>query len=209
MRGCCSLGSPSTKGPLANGVHPWQSPWRDPVEGMISLKHDTDSRPDLSCHISIYPSRVFFSPPPRLESQPKPTPPPRAALCRFAWTQTAFEGWPGCSRRVGSTSQLPNWHLGFGPCWDQYLFFFFFQPQPVLLKLLQMCRACIFHKAVFSLSLFLFFSPSLSLSVCLSHHPLLPFLWVTTLSDFYFLWVWCLSSASNQLWFVSVLPGDS
>lgn len=66
MRGCCSLGSPSTKGPLANGVHPWQSPWRDPVEGMISLKHDTGSRPDLSCHISIYPSRVFFSPPPAL-----------------------------------------------------------------------------------------------------------------------------------------------
>ena len=54
---------PSTKGPLANGVHPWQPPRRDPVEGMRSLKHDTGSRPDLSCHISIYPTRVVFFPP--------------------------------------------------------------------------------------------------------------------------------------------------
>lgn len=56
VRECYSLSSPSTKGPPANDVHPWQPPWRDPVSGMRSLKHDTGSRPDLSFHISIYPA---------------------------------------------------------------------------------------------------------------------------------------------------------
>ena len=55
-----------------------------------------------------------------------------------------------------------------------FFFFFFFHPQPVLLKLLQMCRACNFHKAVFSLSL----SLSLSLSF-FSSHPLFPSLSVS------------------------------
>lgn len=37
----CSLDSPSTKSPLANGVHPWHLPWRDPAEGTRSLKDAT------------------------------------------------------------------------------------------------------------------------------------------------------------------------
>lgn len=130
----CSLDSPSTKSPLANGVHPWHLPWRDPAEGTRSLKDATGWGPDLSCHISIYRTRVvgvFFlfvfvflvNPLSLLQSQPKPTLPLQVALHCFRWTKTAFEGWMGCSRCVSSTSQLPNWHLGFGPCWDQDLFF--------------------------------------------------------------------------------------
>lgn len=105
----------------------------------------------------------FFFPP--LESQPKPTPPSPAALYRFRWTQTAFEGWLGCLRRVSSTSQLPNWHLGFGPCWDQWFFFFSLN---LFFSSSSKCVERAFFTTLFALSLYLFFSPSLSFSLFLS-----------------------------------------
>lgn len=50
VAGACS---PSTKSPLANGVHPWHPPWRVLLKGTRSLKQATSLGPDLSCYISI------------------------------------------------------------------------------------------------------------------------------------------------------------
>lgn len=133
------LHPPSTKGPQANGVHPRQPPRRDhrAADEIIKAALGLKAGPIIPHHRNHRTTTPHNKP--SLPTWVDPTAPWQAALCTS--TPPAADTQPlkvaGClvplaSRLpcVSSTSQPPNWHLGFRSLLRSVIFLFFLSFPP-------------------------------------------------------------------------------